>query len=443
MRKKSKIFIGPVEIAGYYANLSKGLKSLGVDCDYITYQAHSFGYGGETKQPYLLQFANWFSKHSGSESNSNFRKLLYSILRESLTSAWGLIAIFKYDTFIFGFGRTLLRGNIDLAILHFFKKNVLINIAHGADARPPFIDGAYQSKQGVQIEISLLNKLSRKKKKSIDYISRYANIVIGAPYSTSQFCNIRFINTFALGLPISINDNITVSLIDQKKLKSRGVESVRILHAPSHPAAKGSTEIIKAIESLKNKGHLIDFVLVHGRPYSEVLTELHNCDFVVDQIFSDTPMAGFAAEAACFGKPAVVAGYGLKSLGDFIPEGMLPPSKVCHPDGIEQAIEDLIFSKEKREKLGRDAQLFVCEKWDAKKVAYRYMKLIQGDVPDEWWLDPKNVLYIEGAGQSVKRTKENIRGLVELGGVESLQISHRPDLEKAILEFAGMNETKS
>ena len=104
------------------------MKSLGVDCDYITYQAHSFGYGGETKQPYLLQLANWFSKHSGSEKKSTFRKILYSIPREFLISVWGLIAIFKYDTFIFGFGSTLLRGNIDLAILRFLKKTSVLSI---------------------------------------------------------------------------------------------------------------------------------------------------------------------------------------------------------------------------------------------------------------------------------------------------------------------------
>ena len=126
-----------------------------------------------------------------------------------------------------------------------------------------------------------------------------------------------------------------------------------------------------------------------------------------------------------------------------MPEGMWPPSKICHPDNIEKAIEDLIVNKEEREKLGREAQVFVREKWNAKEVARRYLRIIQGSFPDEWWLDPSDVIYFEGGGQSIECTKAKIRELVELYGVKSLQLSHRPDFEKAFLEFAEFNGSQS
>jgi hypothetical protein len=172
------------------------------------------------------------------------------------------------------------------------------------------------------------------------------------------------------------------------------------------------------------------------------MREIQHCDFVVDQLYSDTPMAGFATEVAWFGKPAVVGGYGFDYLKTSVPEGMWPPSKTCHPDQIEQAIEDLIVNREDRLRLGGEAQKFVREKWNAAEVARRYLRLIEGDIPEEWWLDPATVTYLEGFGQPVERTKENIRQMVEQFGVESLQLSHRPDLERAFLEFAGVNNTQ-
>ena len=72
--------------------------------------------------------------------------------------------------------------------------------------------------------------------------------------------------------------------------------------------------------------------------------------FEIDQVYCDTPMAGFATEAAWFGKPAVVGGYGFDYLKTYVPEGMWPPSKTCHPDKIENAIESLIVNKVERQK---------------------------------------------------------------------------------------------
>lgn len=132
----------------------------------------------------------------------------------------------------------------------------------------------------------------------------------------------------------------------------------------------------------------------------------------------------------------LLAGTVLIDSGRFVPEGMWPPSLTCHPDEIERAIEYLITHPEARMQLGEAAQRFVQEKWSAVEVAKRYLRIIEGDIPDEWWLDPRQVLYLEGIGQPVERTKEVIRAMVEKYGKESLHLDHRPDLLSAFLEFA-------
>lgn len=438
-----RILIGPIEISGYYSNLARGFQSQGHACDFYTFKPHPFVYGGESKKSTILKLVNWCNKFLGKSKRPLLIRAIVALPREILTHIWGLYVIFKYDVFVFGFGESLFRGNKDLIVLRWLNKVVISNFAHGSEARPPYINGFLQTKEGLAQTAKQLCCLAASKKNRLLRFEKFANYIIGAPYSTTYFAQSRLINTFALGVPIDL------SLIELKKYNAEGgwdgiqAKKVRILHSPSHAVAKGSELIKIAIENLRNRGLDIEFVLIQGKSFQDVTIEIQRCDFVVDQIYSDTPMAGFATEAAWFGKPAVVGGYGLEELRQYVPEGMWAPSKICHPNNIEKAIEDLILNKEKREILGREAQAFVHLKWSAEEVAKRYLRIIHDDIPEEWWLNPNDVCYLQGAGQSADRTIDNIRNLVNQYGICSLELSHRPDLEDAFLEFAGINKNQS
>src|SRR5262249_21215420 len=90
---------------------------------------------------------------------------------------------------------------------------------------------------------------------------------------------------------------------------------IRIVHAPSDPVSKGTPAIRRAVENLRARcPYPLEYVELQGRPNREVLEELARCDLVVDQVYNDTAMAGLATEAAAFGKPAVVGGYGWPQL---------------------------------------------------------------------------------------------------------------------------------
>ena len=438
-----KVFIGPHEIAGYYTNLAKGFRSIGVDCDFITYNPHSFDYGGESASPLLLRFSRFCIEYQYriKYSPSRIRSLLSFLGKiggKLSRFIWALLAIFKYDVFIFGFGHSLLSRNLDLYILRFLGKRVISFIAHGSESRPPYIDGFYQSKNGkIQPSLDRLIKLTLQNSSKTKRIERLSNVIVGAPFATSHFLRGKCVNFFALGLPL---DEKSHAKEHNRGPNSRERKEIRILHCPSHPAAKGTTIVEEAIRNLTQRGYKINFLLIHGKPHADVIHEIKRCDFVVDQVYCDTPMAGFATEAAWFGKPAVVGGYGFDYLKTYVPEGMWPPSKTCHPDKIENAIESLIVNKVERQKLGEQAHKFVHERWNAIKVAKKFLRLIQDDIPHEWWLDSNDICYLAGIGQPIDRTKENIRKMVEQYGVESLQLSHRPDLEQAFLDFACLNQ---
>jgi glycosyltransferase involved in cell wall biosynthesis len=314
------------------------------------------------------------------------------------------------------------------------NKKVISNLSHGSEARPVYIDGAIQNiDNGLYPSLKQLNRIAKKSKNMVSRHEKFVSYIIGAPFSTSHFSQKKFINSFILGNPSLANN-----LVDSKfNLNNKNPnESIRILHSPSHPIAKGTPIIQNAILNLKKKGYKIEFILIEGLPNSKVVEEIKKCDFVIDQIYSDTPMAGFATEAAIYGKPSVVGGYGFKYLKEIIPEEFFPPSKICLPHKIEEAIESLILDKKQRVFLGKAAQDFVREKRDSTEVARRYLRIIEDDIPENWWLHPNEVIYIEGAGQSLNVTKSNIQNIIKKNGIKGLQLRHNPKLEEAFLKFS-------
>jgi len=429
-----RVFIGPQEIAGYYGNLAKGFQEIGVKSDFFTYSRHKFEYGGESSRPILLSVTIWVKEYIEKNQSERLISFILRLVYRLLLAIWFIFSLFRYEVFIFGFGQSLLPRNLDLPLLQFFGKRVISNLGHGAEARPPYIDGAYQSFDGEPIALNDLYVKSHKIKKLVSFHLKYANVVIGAPLSSTMFANQRFINSFYIGLPFQSNKSNDSEI----ELESNQIwnSTIRILHSPSHPAAKGSNIIEQAIESLKKKGYKIEFILIHGRSNSEVLNEIQKSDFVIDQVYSDTPMAGFATESAWFGKPSIVGGYGWEALKNFVKTDLWPPSLLCHPDNLLNAIEDFLIYPQRRIDMGKKAKEFVQKKWSAVEVAKKYQRIINNDIPVEWWINPKDVHYFEGAGQSEERTRQNIRELVKDYGIEALQLSHRPDLEAAFLKFA-------
>jgi hypothetical protein len=426
---KEKIFIGPIEISGYFANLASGMRSLGADVTFITYSKHIFGYVGEDESS-LVGFIKWLRSRYLQTTNKNFLiRIFWLGLWQMAEVIFFLTALIRFDVFIFGFGQSLLWRNMDLPILRLFGKKIIFMMGMGSEMRPPYVDGTFQSANGdIQPSVDMLRKLTIRTINRVRRVERYSNFIIGAPYSSTPFSKKMLINSFVFGIPLQHKTTLLTPELNKS--------STIVLHTPSHPAGKGTIKIRQVINSLKNQGYKIEFIEIIGRPNAEVLDALKKCDFVIDQLYSDTPMGGLSTEAACFGKPSVVGGYRLHELKKYMPDGMLPPSQLCHPDQLESAVVQLIADHNYRTSLGQKAYDFVQMKWAADKVAERYLRLLSGDIPEKWMLNPNDVVYFHGAGQAESQSKKNIQNLVAEFGVSALQLSHRPDLEQAFLAFA-------
>jgi len=166
------------------------------------------------------------------------------------------------------------------------------------------------------------------------------------------------------------------------------------------------------------------------------LREIQKSDFVIDEMYSDSPMATLAAEAAFFGKPTIVGGYYATCLNDYYDKSVIPPTLFCHPDQVKEAVVKLIREEEYRKKLGDSAQQYVLKHWSPKSVASKFYQLITGVYPKEWLFDPYKIFYMNGYGLNEELLKEVVNSMISEGGIQSLQLRDKPELEKRFYELA-------
>lgn len=424
MTAKPRVFIGLCEIAGFNGALKAGFDELGVSSGFYDLSEHSFRYSGATENNWLIRNARFFNrKATECSQTSKTAAFLWMLCYYCFAALLLLVVLPRFDTFVFSFGKSFLRY-YDLPVLKLFRKQVVF-VYLGSDSRPPYLNRKYYSDNLAEIAIA-----ARKMKQHVRTVEKYADYVIDHP-PAGHFHEKPFVQFLKIGIPTRIEGIACEGASDA----SAGV--VRILHAPSSVEAKGTSVIRQAIENLKRKGYRIEYCEIINRPNSEVLQELSRCDFIVDELYSDTLMARFAAEAAFFSKPAIVGGYaGNCDFGHLAPEEY-PPVHRCAPDAVESAIEELIVNTAYRKSLGMRAKQFLTAQWDPRVVAGRFVRLINNDVPDDWYFEPAGIRYVHGWGSHESQVRSFLHDYVQCGGGSALQVGDKPDLEKQLLLFAG------
>ena len=423
-QKRPRVLIGLGEVAGYYRGLKAGFDELGVEATYLDLSAHRFDYGG-ADQGLLV---GWIRACAGKGARSSgVARVWWEVLRHVLRAVLFLEVLPKHDVFVFGFFSTFFFF-LDLPVLKLFGKKVVYQF-HGSDSRPPYLNGAIMSGEGGP-SIEECISLTRKRKIAMRVVERFADFIVNTP-PQGHLHERPFVVWLQLGLPCRPP---SASLGDGPPHRDTG--GVRILHSPSRPEAKGSLEIRRSVENLRAKGHRIDFVEVTGQPNAVVLEELLRCDFVVDQLYADYGMPGFATEAAWFGKPVVLGGYARELWEELLPPEKVPPTHYCHPDDIEGAIEKLILDRNYRFDLGRRARAFVQDQWSPVRVAERYLSVVTGSFPEAWLYDPQQIRYLHGCGLPEDRARELVKNVVEWGGTPALRLADKPELERLFVRFA-------
>ena len=412
-----KIFLGTTEISGILSNLQKGFIEQGFDVIYLTKQKHKFLYSESNN---LFQsIIHAITKLSSSINIKIFRKILI-LIREMIL----LLALPYYivvcDTFIFLAGESILYHNLDLPILKFLKKNIIFEFL-GTDSRPSFVNGAFEN-----YNINSLINVNFKIKKRISFIERYATNIICWP-STSMFFNKKLINGFYIGLPVKVEKNIKKNALKKE---------IKILHCPSRLKGKGTYEFRKIINNLRENGYVFEYKELINTPNKVVKDELKSATFVLDQLYADVPLAGFASEAASFGVPAIVGGYYSKGKYNYFCESSyIPPSDYVEPEDIETILKKYLDDIDYVYKKGEELHQFICSHYDYKIVANNMKKIIDKNIPPNWFYDPMKVEYILGSGVSKKEIYNRIKEIIDNFNSDIFLLNDKPILKQKIMDI--------
>lgn len=447
-----RVFLGLTEVSGYYTWLEKGFRELGIDAQLVSLYRHPFGYATERKDPGVLTLARLAVTRRVQALERGSGVFVRGFWLAAVGASRVLLflwAVARFDVFVFSCGTTFFRYR-ELPILRLLGKKIF-HYFHGNDSRPGYIDGFCESSflpdrrptdaayvgyigEGESEEETLRRtvayiRAASARRESISQIEKFADVVISSP-SYAHFHSRPFVQRVIIGRP-SVPEGAA-----NTPMQRQSGDPVRILHSPSVPEGKGTPRIREAIATLKSRGLNIEYIEMIGRPNREVLAEITRCDFVIDQLYSDLPVAGFSTEAAAFGRAAVIGGYYCEQIGNDLQSRFIPPSLFCPPDKIVEAVEKLVIDERFRKELGDQAYEFVHRNWTASKVAARFVRLINGDIPEDWLFDPRRIRYLHGMGLSEKRAKNIVAAVVRHGGVKALGLSDKPGLEKMFLDFA-------
>jgi glycosyltransferase involved in cell wall biosynthesis len=422
-----RILLGLTEVSGHYGSLKQGFRELGVQATFWNLSGHPFAYGNEDN-PLLVRWIRRIAARQKRATHSG-AKIWLALVQVVLRSVLLLWALWKFDVFIFGFNTSFMR-HYDLPLLKLLGKRIVYQF-HGSDSRPPYLDGSI-CPPNAKFDVEECIKATRAKKRTLQTIGRNADVIIDNP-TGGHFHERPFVIWLYVGLTSPASYEAKV-ICEGGSLDESG-SPVRILHCPSNPVAKGTDHIERIINRLKAKGHAIEFVKITGRPNEEVLRELGQCDFVVDQAYSDYAMPGLATEAAWFGKPLVIGGYASELWQEIMAQEDRPPSLYCHPERMEAEIERLIADKAHRKATGIRVRQFVETHWRPREAARRYLQLLEGQAPDQWWFDPGQVNYLQGCCAPETWIRDMVRQMVESAGSQALMVSDKPELERRLCEF--------
>ena len=427
--KKPRIFIGFFEIAGYYKNLCEGFQKIGVESYHVSYGKHKFAYENKQKEIFLVTLINFFIDKLQSSDTSKFKSRICSlglIICELFLLIW---AIGKFDTFIFSFGSSFFSATpyfkqkqLLYKELPFLKKlgKKIIYVFHGSDERPPYLDGNFQD-----IEAPELAKMTKQWRDKMKCIEKYADEIISHPPS-SQFHECKMIQWLQIGIPFKF--------IPQEKPSLTA--KLTILHCPSNLAVKGTLIIRQVIEELQGEGYCFDYVEISGKPNNEVINAIQQADIIIDQLYSDTPMAGLATEAAAYAKPSIVTGYELDKVISFLETSAIPPSLCGKPEDLKKLLLCLINDADFRHSLGQRAYHFIESNWEASKVAERFLTIINNSTPPSWYFDPTQCHFSHGVGIERQSRKKVLAKLYHYGGEEAFHLSDKPQILDDLISVA-------
>ena len=99
------------------------------------------------------------------------------------------------------------------------------------------------------------------------------------------------------------------------------------------------------------------------------------------------------------------------------------------PDDLLKAVDELCKDIIQRKELTEKLEKFLTEgEWSGKAFAHKLRCVLSGDIPQDWFVDPQTVDYKMGVGLLEHHAKDIAYRMIEMGGIQSLQLADKPIL---------------
>lgn len=333
MYGRNRIMHGLSEVAGQNSYSVQGLKEIGEEAETVIYYKHPFAYS--------------FDKCLNI-NKANKKMFPFYVLKLGI---FFLHALIRYDCFHFHFGHSILNCH-ELRIYRFFKKKIFFEF-HGSDLRDQETFCRVSGLPYEPEEATSPKQHARNRK-----ICKDANGIIVHDDELLQYLPKKCAPCYVVPLRVNI-------MHFEANYPDPNAEIIKIVHAPSKRAIKGTQFVLEAFDLLKEKYSNIELVLVEGKTQQEAFEIYKTADIIVDQLFVGT-YGVFAIEGMAMGKPVIT--YISETMRNRLPEELPIVSADVHT--LKNVLERLILDGELRRGKGIEGRKYVENYHDYRYVAY-------------------------------------------------------------------------
>ena len=248
-----RVLHSPVNIAGGPGALSRGLRELGHESTLLVFSEQAFGREADI--------------NLGRGDGGGVRQLLTGLPRQFRALAWALP---RFDVFHFHFGLTLVPKRINIPVLRALRKGIVFH-CWGSDIR-------------------------NRRAEQVAYL-RHADAVILGSFHVRRLAPTGPFPPYSIVPPGIVLDDYPPHVTEPGR-------TIRIAHAPSKRAVKGTQAVLDAVASLRAAGAPVELDLIEGVPHDEARRRYEAADLIVDQLRIGWHGL-FAIESMALGKPVV------------------------------------------------------------------------------------------------------------------------------------------
>jgi hypothetical protein len=416
----ARIFIGLSEVAGFYSSLIPYFEKSGHSVTFLSFGKNPYQYQCESS-PSSRQLRLWqVCERPISKEKLHPIRFFRFISSLFLKPYLVMPSMLNSDVILLNYCATSF-FYLDILILYLLRKRI-IYFFHGSDSRPPYMNGKYIYPPQNDWYVLFLTITLRIRLLAIELLA--SEIVV--PPQSSQFFSRRCISFLSIGLPmpsplVPINSRYPIAPPDS---------SFQVIHAPSNLINKGTSYIRRAIDTMLSQGIPVEYIELSNRPNSEVLMALAGADLLIDELWSDTRMAGLCMEAASVGTPCLIGSNYTAKQWDYDIGTKEPPVFICQWQELVPCLIQLYNNYKLRSNY--HDRLVSGELPSTSQIADRMLSIINNEIPAHFYFAPLSIAYHHGWGAPPADVDRYILHYLTIFGWRALMLPQESECSKAI-----------